>query len=161
MSVIIHKWTSKKLVSFNRHLKRYNMVNEILLTYGLESELIRVYLTDIGIFGGIAPIGFTVHKDQMCMCSRSRLDWNNIESVEFEKMTHQVSRLSEKKIFNVAVLRFKKDLREVELVIKQNCWYGNLFYKQIIRKDEFTLLLPENTIYLVKAMKILEEKVKI
>ena len=49
MTLINHRWRDRDIRSFDKHLKKYQGVNEILLAYDLVSEPMRVYLTDVGL----------------------------------------------------------------------------------------------------------------
>ena len=89
MTTIHNKWRDRDIRIFDKHLKKYQGVNEILLVYQMLSAPIRVYFTDVGLFGG--NIGGDYPKElsndckgQWCICSNSKIDWNNIESVEFK-----------------------------------------------------------------------------
>ena len=166
MTLINHRWRDRDIRSFDKHLKKYQGVNEILLAYDIVSEPMRVYFTDVGLFGGKSTSQLIIgHKtsskspkrDQACRCFQSRIEWNNIESVEFVEEEQELQIFWEKKFYKLALLRFKEKLN-----MMQNCWGGLSYIKgdPDTQNKALTLLLPEDLNEMKKAKIILKENIK-
>lgn len=165
MTLINHRWRDRDIRSFDKHLKKYQGVNEILLAYDLVSEPMRVYLTDVGLFGGKSTSQLIIgHKtsskypkrDQACRCFQSRIEWNNIESVEFLEEEQELQLFWVKKFYKLALLRFKEELK-----MMGNCWpFCHIKGEPDTANKALTLLLPEDLNEMKKAKIILKEKIK-
>lgn len=166
MTIINHKWRNRDIRNFDKHLKKYQGVSEVLLAYDIVSEPVRVYFTDVGIFGGIAPRELIIahstsskypNSDKACECFQSRIDWHNIESIEFVEEEQELKLFWEKKFYKVALIRFKE-----KQIMMENCWRGLSYIKgePETQHKALTLLLPENLNEMKKAREILEEKIK-
>ena len=163
MTLINHRWRPRDIRIFERQIELFS--DEMLLSYDLKSEPIRIYFTEVGIFGGFPNIN-------PYQCIESRIYWNNIESVEFINRPQNLKLYYSSNLYNVAILRFKEELNDKELIIKQRYWYGNpKSYiinnrkRPLLQNNEFILLLPLPSSYqfynkMIRAREILEEEIK-